>query len=309
VADKVVHGHSYPDGDSGEGLVHKFIDLAHRSGVKVLLSISGTGRFNAIAEDEKKRGLFTEVMTAFVEKYDYDGIEIDWEHTIELPLHADLMKSLRIALNRLGERETEGRRKYYLTTALHSWQRYDWDLAERLSEAVDWINIMTYDLGMVEEVPQHNTPLNVMEEHLSVWESAGFDASKLCIGLANYGFIYRGIKPGEKSSEELKEKVRYISWVDAENLIAAGWKEVFDPKAKAFYYFSPDGNDFVTIDNRISLDYKLDWIMEKKYGCVFWFEFHSDYHPPTPGDKFSRHTLIDYVAERIRRERLNLRRD
>ncbi|MEB3374916.1 glycosyl hydrolase family 18 protein [Bacteroides sp. CR5/BHMF/2] len=62
------------------------------------------------------------------------------------------------------------------------------ELADKLVANVDWINIMTYDMGggIWGNIPKHNTPLDKIKKELAHWEV--FDRDKLCIGLANYGW-------------------------------------------------------------------------------------------------------------------------
>lgn len=298
VMQKLVRSHDYPAGDSGLALVPELIRRAHRADIKVLLSIPGSKEFNPIAGNSEKRALFAKVMAAFVEKHDYDGIEIDWEHTVDLSQHAALMADLRTALMSLNKPDGFPGRRYYLTTALNSYQRYSRNLAQALGESIDWVNIMTYDLGggIWGQVPGHNTPLDVMKKNLRTNWSA-FPPDKLCIGLANYGFYYKGISPGEKGP--LKEKGRYFSYRELPALLEAGWQESYDTKAEAPYYFSPDKTEFVTIDNNRSLERKLEWVFEEQYRGVFWWEFHSDYFPPVEGQEYASHPLIDHVTGTI----------
>lgn len=58
---------------------------------------------------------------------------------------------------------------YTITTALHSWQIYDKELADKLVANVDWINIMTYDMGggIWGNIPKHNTPLDKIKKELA----------------------------------------------------------------------------------------------------------------------------------------------
>ncbi len=301
VMDKLARNHSYPTGDSGLALVPELISLAHLKQVKVLLSIPGSEQFNPIAEDSHKRVLFAKVMAAFVKKYDYDGIEIDWEHTIKVEPHTALMQDLRSALSSLKNEAGSPSRQYYLTTALNSNRKYSRAQAQGLSLCVDWINIMTYDMGggIWGRVPSHNTPLDQMKTTLQEKWSA-FSPDKLCIGLANYGFYYKGILPGQKSAASLKEKGRYFSYTELPALLKAGWQESYDTAAEAPYYFSPDKTEFVTIDNNLSHSRKLEWVSNEKFRGVFWWEFYHDYFPPAGSLKYASHPLIDHVTDTIK---------
>lgn len=301
VMNKLLRDYSYPTAGTGRALVPELISRAHRKKVKLLLSIPGSKQFNPIASDTRKRALFAQVMAAFVKKYDYDGIEIDWEHTVNVDQHTALMEDLRNALSSLNRNAGSPSRKYYLTTALQSYRKYSKTQAQRLSRSVDWINIMTYDMGggIWGRAPSHNTPLDEMERILrDNWSE--FAPDKICIGLANYGFLYKGISPGQKSETSLKEKGRYFSYTELPTLLKGGWQESYDTRAEAPYYFSPDKTNFVTIDNNRSHSRKLEWVFKEHYRGVFWWEFHCDYFPPVEGLEYATHPLIDPVTETIK---------
>ena len=71
-------------------------------------------------------------------------------------------------------------------------------------------------------------------------EEKGIPREKLCIGLANYGFIYRELKPGVESSVKLDKKGQYFSHTQLADLLADRWTEWYDEEAQAPYYFSPE---------------------------------------------------------------------
>jgi chitinase len=287
--------HTYPTGESGEALVPDFIDRAQRSGAKVLLCIQD-GDFLNLCNDAANRDLFIRCVTDFIKKHNYDGLEIDWENDLDLYLHADLMARFRKSLN--GIKGPSG--KLYLTTAILPGKKYTPDLASRLVKSVDWVNVMTYDFGggLYGTVPTHNTDLNRFKKYAANW--AVFSSKNLCLGLANYGYRYHGIKPGQTSPTPLKNIGQSFYYNELPPLLADGWRESFDTKAMAPYYFSPDGKDFATIDNAQSLRAKMDWLMPQKYHGVFWWEFSNDFQYAAPGKKAATHPLIDPVESKIR---------
>lgn len=227
--------------DQGVDVIRELIAQARACQTKVLLSFAGEG-FRERVEDPALRAKFVDFMVAFIDKYDFDGIEVDWETAVTLPLHEVFVKDIREKLNVLESRKN---RKMYLTMALHSWQRYSKELAEKVSRSLEWINIMTYDMGggIWGNVPTHNTPLDRIITDLKAWEM--FDKSKLCIGLANYGFFYKGIKPGQKIEGKLDKYGRYIGYNEAMAVFSSDWKEVKDPQAKVSYFINEKQQEFV----------------------------------------------------------------
>ncbi len=290
----------FSDNYSPVPFIPDLIAKAHKKNVKVLLSIPGTTRFNPIVNDAKKMAVFARVMAAVIKKHNYDGIDIDWESTINIDKHTALMMELRKALNSLEK--TSPKRKYYLTTALNVYLKYSKEQAQKLSRSIDWINLMTYDMGggAWSHKATHNTPFDKIKKVLKEnW--LNFSKDKICIGLANYGFYYKKVIPGKKYKESLKSRSRYFFYKELPAFLKKGWKESYDEKAEVPYYFSPDKTDFITIDNKRSLTRKIEWILKKKYRGVFWWEFHLDCFPPVAGEKYAAHPLIDYITSIIRR--------
>ncbi len=302
VMQHMVTEHVYPEGDKGESLVAMFIRHAHASDTRVVLSLPGHKKFRLISTSPEKRKMFAEVMAAFVKKHNYDGIEIDWEGAdLKLNLHAQLMKDLRAALDALKTKD----RRYTLTTALHTRKKIPKPVAKEWCRSLDWINLMSYDMGggIWGRVATHNTPLPVMQNNtVRYYEKIGIPRNKLCIGLANYGFIYRSLKPGEKITQKLSTKGKYFSHTQLADLLADGWTERYDEKAQAPYYFSPDGKDFVTIDNQRSLTEKVKWSNKSGFHGVFWWELHCDLILADEKERFNEHPLIDHVTRQLGRK-------
>lgn len=296
ILDKYVNNHTYPSGEKGNALVPALIKKVQHDGSKILISFPGTD-FDQIVSDPEQRGKFAEMMVQFTQKYNYDGIEVDWEHTVTPRTHLWLMQDIRKNLDDLSRKTGK---TYYLTTALNSVHRYTPALADSLCLYVDWVNLMMYDMGggIWEDVATHNTPLaqtkEIVENRWGV-----FDPQKLCIGLASYGFYYKDIKPGIQVEGNLKDYGRYFDYNELPELLQKGWTEEYDSVQEVPYYFSPDKNEFVTIDNLRSIEKKMDWIKARNYRGIFWWEFHSDFQPASQGQPYGTHHFMDFVSSYI----------
>ena len=194
-------------------------------------------------------------------------------------------------------------RRYWLTTALHSYRNYTKEQAEQLCQCTDWINIMFYDMGggVWGTVATHNCPLDQMKEAFTQqWKY--FPAEKLHVGLASYGFYYKGIKPGEEVPEgkTLKDFGRYCQYTELPGRLADGWTEVWDDKAQCAYFVSPDGNEFMTLETERSMDAKLSWFKAAGFGGVFWWESSYDRIKPTKAGERGKHLITDYVTKAIK---------
>ncbi|MEG0725149.1 MAG: glycoside hydrolase family 18 protein [Mucinivorans sp.] len=297
---KYVTDYLYPTTASGRGLVPSLIKQARSMGSKVLLSVAGNEDLVPIIKSPTKRAKFAHMIANFVDKFNYDGVELDWEGGFEIDLHASMMNDIRIELDKIEQKQVS---RLYLTTALGTWRKYNFDQAKRLSGIVDWVNLMTYDFGGGNwgNKPSHNTPLNGIKQAIAQ-NFSNFAPNKICIGLANYGYQYFGLKPDVAVEAGMLEKHgRSIGYHEIPRCLAQGWTEQWDEAASAPYYFSPDKKDFASHDNIRSLDAKLDWIIGQKFLGEFWWVFNCDYVEPKAGEKYATNVLIDHVEEQYKK--------
>lgn len=295
---KFVTADIYPAGDKGMSLVPEFINLAHQYKVKVLLCLQDRD-FPGLVGNVSIRDNFVKTMTAIVEKYDYDGLEVDWEEDLDLTAHMNLMAAFRRYLDEIENRAASGRH-LYLTTAILAGKKYYPAGAAKLSSMVDWVNVMTYDLGgaLYGKRATHNASPTDVKKILANWSV--FSPNKICAGLPSYGYIYRNLKPGQKCYRPITDFGQSIYYNQMSSLLSSGWKESYDSTAQASYYYSPDGKSFVTIDNSRSISRKMDLITAGHYRGVFWWEFYCDIQEPVSGQTRWNHLLIDPVESRIR---------
>ena len=59
--------------------------------------------------------------------------------------------------------------------------------------------------------------------------------------------------------------------------------------------------EFVTIDNLMSLEKKMDWVKKQNYRGVFWWEFHSDFQFAREGESRGTHYFMDFVSGYIQK--------
>ena len=118
-----------------------------------------------MAATPETRAKFVESVIRFLEEYDLDGVDMDWEYP-GLPgagnphMDADrenftaLMKELREAMDATGK-------TYVLTFASAGWEKYyDYVDLEEVMKYADYMNVMTYDLvGGNTPVTGHHTNL------------------------------------------------------------------------------------------------------------------------------------------------------
>lgn len=295
---KYIASQSYPDGDSGRALVPAAIEEAKKQGSKVLLSFA-EGDYKTVAVDPQRRDKYAKMMVDFAVKNKYDGVELDWEHTVTIPLHNLFLKDLR---KHLDVAEKEVGHKLYLTSALNSGHSYTKEQADSASQYADWLNVMCYDMGggIWGKTPTHNTPFTDIKKAMAQWDV--FDPKKISFGMASYGYYYENIKPGETitdTTKNLKDFGRYGNAVELQQYLSEGWTTQFDSTQGVNYFYSPDSTKFMTMETPATAIEKAKWAIDKGYQGLFWWVWSTDFVPAKEGEKFGKHIIMDPVDEAI----------
>lgn len=180
-----------------------------KRGVRIVGSIAGVSGtiskyFAQITSNEEKLKVFVKNLMDLVEKYHFDGLDIDWESTSEQYVVASGMNALSKALREeMDKRTFPGATPYFLSAAVpaSSWgtgsDRYDFPT---LNNYLDYINIMSYDANK-STIASHLDPFYISSNDkgygfgfvygVEQISRLGFPKSKLMGGLAGYGKAYK----------------------------------------------------------------------------------------------------------------------
>ena len=296
ITKKYVQNFDYLSERKGIRFAENFIDSVHGTGGKVLLSMNAKNFVDLVKTNTRCDNLVV-MLVAFIKKYNYDGFDLDWEQALNIEKHYLFLKKMKEALDRYSDK------KYFITTALPSSISYSQPLADSLSRIVDWINLMTYDLGggNWKVTPSFNTPMTKIEQNLEKWNV--FFPHKLCIGLASYGYKYTNLQLGEriKSISEIRKHSSYITYPAIIDSLKIGWREEWNNKEHIPYYLSSDGKSFITADNPRSIEYKLQWAIDRGYRGFFWWELYHDFKLATPSDRYGKLLLKDSIYDYLKK--------
>lgn len=226
--------------------------------LKILLSIGGWGKggFSEMAANDTCRKAFVVDCKRVVDQFNLDGIDMDWEYptSSESGISSSPYDTENFTILMRELREILGKDKL-LTFASSSSARYvDF---KAVDPYVDFINIMTYDMGMP---PYHHAGLYRSDKtiRLSVEESveahinAGIVPQKLTLGIPFYG---KGLPN--------------IRFQDIPNL--SNYTEQWDDVAKAPYLTNAAGEFVFTFENVRSIAYKCEFLKRKGLlGAMYW---------------------------------------
>ncbi len=237
--------------------------------LKVLLSIGGweSGRFSEMAFTESTRLSFAADCKRVVDEFMLDGIDIDWEYPgsdlakisaapEDVENFSKLMHDIRAAI---GEDKL-------LTLATASTAEY-YDFPGFI-DAVDFVNIMSYDMGWA---PYHNAALYPSEmteysgdESVKAHLAAGVPMEKLVYGIPFYGHFGK-----DMDYSIFRDSTAYRQFFD--NL-----EKKWDDIAQVPYMVNDTGKVMYVYDDSLSVSIKSKYILEQgMLGAMFW-EYASD---------------------------------
>lgn len=298
------------DGVIIEGGMHDAENFAALTSLKheypalqIVVSVGGGGKgsaqFSDMAYTKESRAKFIESCVAFIEKYNLDGVDIDWEYP-GVPGHQQnkfraedkqtytlLLKELRLRLNR----EQKKLHRHLVTSTATGWTT-SWlehtDMRQA-SKWVDTVNLMCYDYyEPYDPTTGHDAPLFTnpadpkgVSTDRSVRENlaAGVPARKLVVGVPFYGKQWEQVsaanhglfQPGKPATNPTP-LYREI----ATNMIGHGFTRYWDPVAEAPYLYNAATGTFVTYDDPEALAKKTAYVMKHHLGGIMFWEYTGD---------------------------------
>jgi chitinase len=279
--------------DIPKGLVEpQLISGAHAAGVKVSISIGGVGAAHAaafakISASAMLRAEFVSNVAAFVKKYGYDGVDIDWE-TPTKKQAADCT-ALMAAL-----RKQFPAPKYALSMATSpNPQNTGFDLPH-LAAQLDFFNLMSYDFtGPWEPFAGENSPL--YQSPNDPWQTGslktamdaytktyGVSPAQINVGTAFYGYQFDSVDTlwGNCNSNPCGNNVTtpdYGNYIK-QLINKDGWTSHLDKTSGVPYMTNARANQFITYDDPTSTSNKVAYaIGQRAFGGMFMWDLSGDY--------------------------------
>lgn len=149
---------------------------------KIILSVGGAfaDGFCQASRTAESRRIFTKELIKIIDNLQIDGIDIDWEFPGSSALGIEACKNCKkdyILLLEEIKKQFNGR---LLTVAVGS-NRYIGTDVKALSKIVDYVFVMTYDLGIA------HSDIFLTKMFVTMWKLSGVPSSKLCVGVPFYG--------------------------------------------------------------------------------------------------------------------------
>ena len=300
---------SYPGDTWDQPLRGNFNQLkklkAQNPHLVTLISVGGwtlSGRFSDLALTPASRTKFAASAVAFIRKYGFDGVDIDWEYpgggglpsNVSRPEDKQNFTSLLTELRRQLDLAAQAdARRYYLTIAAPAGPDKIVNIQPAAIAAVlDWINVMTYDLhGAWENRTNHHAALEgapgdplTVRAAMDAYLAAGVPRDKLVVGLPFYGLSWKGVPNVNNGLAQSSTGAATGTWDttgmfdywDIEQRLAAqptAYRKYRDTTAKSPWVYAPtlQGGLFITYEDRESIALKGDYINSQNFrGAMFW---------------------------------------
>jgi len=269
--------------------ITKLVGLKTRNPqLKIILSLGGWGGCETCSDafsTPMGRKEFAESTLALNQKFNCDGIDLDWEYpAIEgFPGHKFVEDDRTNFTELIRElRRTMGK-DYQISFAAGGFEKFldesvDW---EEITDEVDRINLMSYDLingystTTGHHTPLFSTPLQSESAHHAIRYllKKGVPRDKIVIGAAFYARIWENVpsfNDGLYQAGKFKTAVNYYQF-PVELSTESGFEFFWDETAQAPYAYNPKKKLFATFDDKKSIEQKTNYVIDQKLdGIMFW---------------------------------------
>jgi chitinase len=270
---------------------------AHKSGVKVLVSLGGWGfdaQFASIVAKPEAEDRYAGAVLAMVDEADYDGIDLDWEYPDtkeEVAGFERLARRLRAGIDAIGKRK--GRPMVLTMAASSNPGTLKWLGKEFLLATMDWINVMTYDYaGDWTDYAGHHSPLYASSKPPKgrgpsteatmkyLLEERGLPADRLAVGIPLYGRGFAVGEPYAPTKGVPRSRMPNGDYANLQKLrLEQGWTRTWDDETKNPWLVSPGKDRVIGFDDAESVALKAAWARGRGFRGVFFWQVNGDRLP------------------------------
>jgi chitinase len=272
--------------------------------LEVVVSVGGGGEgsagFSDMAITSQGRHRFVDSAIDVIERYNLDGIDIDWEypgythaHTTVRPedkqTYTLLLKELRERLNKEGK----GLGRHLITSsatgATTIWLEHT-DMG-KASKYLDSVNMMCYDwYNPIEKNTGHDSPLYTnpadpkaisIDQAVKMNLAAGVPAHKIVIGVPFYGRMWMGVESTNNGlfqpippTAAPQEELAYFHIAPMVN--AQGYMRYWDPISQTPYLYNGETKTFITYNDAETELTRTKYVRDHHLGGIMFWQYAHD---------------------------------
>ncbi len=301
----------YPGADRNDQFLGSFGQLIkvkeRQPELKAIISIGGWGRsehFSTLASSKNGRIKLAKSAIQFMQKYQFDGIEIDWQFPIYRASSTKITsyrkedaKHLNLLLAELKRQCEQLNIDCWIQAVLAPYSlEKPWD-ASLLSNSVDAIVVDVTRLpGDVGELAEPQSPLFAKEGERSVdtvintMVGYGMKRDKIVMSIASFAVGWEGVPAKNNGFKQPHKTLSWGSWdsrssgatgiYNQKNLtyfLATGeYKHYWNEFGKSDYVYNPDKYDghFISYEGYKSIAAKTDYVKQNKLAGVAIIQLH-----------------------------------
>jgi chitinase len=270
--------------------------------LQILVSVGGwlwSGNFSDAVLTPESRSRFIDSVVAFVEQYNLDGLDIDWEYPGQIGagnrFRPEDKVNYTLVLAELRERFNREQRKLgrplLLTIAAGASQEFlEHTEMRRVARSVDTVNLMAYDYYEPgsEAITGNHAPLYTDPadpKHVSAdtsvreFEQAGVPGRKLILGVPFYGHVWGNVAATDHGLFQTGSPVPnafapYRAIVAT--MLDQGFTRYWDASASVPYLYSAEKKQFISYEDPESLAAKCVYVQRMHLGGVMFWEYGAD---------------------------------
>ena len=256
--------------------------------LKIILSFGGWGgcaTCSAVFSEPEGRKEFAQSAKALLQKFDADGIDLDWEYPAVQgypghPFSPDDKHNFTLLVQEL---RAELGNRYELSFAAGAFldclnNSIEWN---EVMPIVDRVHLMTYDfVNGYSTVTGHLTPLfscpgqgESTDSVVRYCDSLGIPRSKMVIGAAFYARVWEDVADTNQGLFQQGKFKEYVAYRNFQKYFdpAEGFATFWDSTAQAPYIYNARKRIFATFDDARSVALKTRYaITGKLAGIMFW---------------------------------------
>lgn len=192
----------------GKGSLKRFANFAKTNDLKAILAIGGWNegsvKYSEMAASEVGRSTFADSVVTFVKKYNFDGLDLDWEYPTQRGGTREDKENFSLLLKVLSDKlHAEGLLLTVAVCADHDIANEAYDF-QKVGQYADYVSLMSFDYHTAtsDKVTALNSALHKLpgetgedatlnvEYSVNQWLNGEIPGRKLLVGIPLYGRTY-----------------------------------------------------------------------------------------------------------------------